>query len=242
MVFCHTRITHEDDDVLSAITLWCRSISKIHLCVQEVSQKDKKHIHMIHDTLKTISSFGTNLRKQFPFLTGNGSHASAPFKKTYDDNILYCCKGSKNEMPHVLYTCLDPIVIEQAHKKYWLDQEKFLIEHGVKPEDKKKKERVPNFIDKVIAELSLEEKRSYSYHQSIYKPTDNEIIKRQELEQIISWTCIKNLGKHAKVCDDNIVTRLINGVRLKCVTDYGNKEELDSIVNRFVNRVSDKLI
>lgn len=235
MVFCHTRITHEDDEVLSAILLWCRSNSKVHLCVKEVSKIDKKHIHMLHDTIKTISSFGTNLRKQFPFLKGNGSHASQEFKKSLDDNILYCCKGTKENSPVVLFTILDQVVIDNAHKKYWEDQQKFLIEKGVTPEDKKKKNI--SMIERIIQEIPQELARSYVSLQAEYKPSDYEVNELYKVKEEIMETVIGCFGKYAKMCDDRIITNHINGTLIRLVTIYGNSDEVKVFKTRLLNRV-----
>jgi len=129
-------------------------------------------------------------------------------------------------------------VIENAHKKYWLDQEKFVTEHQAD----KKKPKAPNFIEKVMMHLSLEDKKGYSFYQGIYNPSDNEKFNRIKYEKIINTACIIALGHFAKTLDDIIVSRLINGVRLKCVTDYGQQLELEAIVSRLVVRCSDRLI
>ena len=107
---------------------------------------------------------------------------------------------------------------------------------------RKEKVKAPNFIEKVMSKLTLEQKRKYSYYQSIYNPTDLEKYERLKYEQEINTVCIVSLGHYAKTLDDIIISRLINGVRLKCVTDYGHPEEIDSIVKRLSVRCADRLI
>jgi len=234
----HLRFTSEEDEVLDNVVLFCRGQGKVILAVKELSKDGKKHIHLLINTSKTISTCGQLISKAFPAHVGNGSKSFTAFKKTLDDNILYCSKGTKELPPVVLFTTLESIVIENAHKKYWLDQEKFVTEYAAD----KKKVKAPNFIEKVMMELSLEQKRKYSYLQSIYNPSDVEKCERLKYEKEINTVCIVSLGKYAKTLDDNIVSRLINGVRLKCVTDYGHKEEIESIVQRLSVRCSDRLI
>ena len=88
---------------------------------------------------KTASTFGQQLLRKFPSLKGNQSHSSKEFKESYDHNLRYLSKGTKNNSPVVLFTTLELNEIEDAHKRFWIEQEKWLTEHGVKPEDKTKK-------------------------------------------------------------------------------------------------------
>ena len=81
MVFVHSRITSEDDVVLNSVILWIRSNAKCILAVQETSRDDKKHIHVMCEYSKTISTFGQKFLKEFPNLKGNGSHSCQEFKK-----------------------------------------------------------------------------------------------------------------------------------------------------------------
>lgn len=234
---CHCRIRNESDEVLKSIVLWSRSQGKVYIAVQEVGKNDGKHIHLIIDTAKTISTFRQNFLKEFPALKGNQSYSMKQFEKDLDHNIRYCCKGSKTDLPHILFTSLSQNEIEQAHKKFWEEQEKYLIEHGVKPEEKGKKERQPNFIEKVMLKIPLELKQSYVSLQAMYKPSDYEKSLLEKDRQDIMDICIICLGRFAKTCDDLIVTRLINGVFLKIVTDYGDKEQFLAMSSRIKARI-----
>jgi len=234
----HLRFTEESDEILDKVVLFCRGQGKVILAVKEVSKDGKKHIHLLINTSLTISRCGQLISKAFPAHVGNGSKSFMAFKKSLEHNILYCSKGTKELPPVVLFTTLESIVIEDAHKKYWLDQQKFVTEHAAE----KKKAKAPNFIEKVMVHLSLEQKRKYSYLQGIYNPSDVQISERLKIEKEINTVCIVSLGHYAKTLDDSIVSRLINGVRLKCVTDYGHQDEIAVIVQRLSVRCSDRLI
>jgi len=237
MVFVHSRITSEDDDLLNKVVLWVRSNAKCILAVKEISKEGKKHIHVMSEFSKTVSTFGQRLTKEFPNLKGNGSHSTKEFKESYDQNLRYLSKGTKDNSPVVLFTTLELNEIEDAHKRFWIEQQKWLTEHGVKPEDKTKKERQPNFIEKVLIKIPEPLKLSYVALQAGYKSSDYEKSLLEQDRHAIMDICIACLGKYAKTCDDLIVTRLINGVFLKIVTDYGNKEQFDAYACRIKTRI-----
>jgi len=237
MVFVHSRITSEDDDLLDKVILWVRSTAKCILAVKEISKEGKKHIHVMSEYSKTVSTFGQKLLLQFPNLKGNGCHSTKEFKKDFDHNLRYLSKGTKENSPVVLFTTLELNEIEDAHKRFWIEQQNWLTEHGVKPEDKPKKERQPNFIEKVMLKIPEPLKLSYVALQAGYNASDYEKSLLAKDKSDIQDICIACLGKYAKTCDDLIITRLINGVFLKIVTDYGNKEQFDSYASRIKTRI-----
>lgn len=236
MVFVHSRITSEDDEVLNAVVLWCRSNAKCILAVKEVSKDGKKHIHIMSEISLSISRFGDKLRKQFPNLKGNGSHSTKEFKESYDHNLRYLSKGTKNTSPVVLFTTLDGSVIEDAHKRFWEEQKKWLTEHGVKPEDKStKKARAIPFVEKVAKSLELSLAQNYVKLQAQAWIGSLDPLERHLYEEIrrdISRHCIECLGLSFKTLDDSIVRKLINGVNNSLVTMYGNKKEKEAYQDR----------
>lgn len=244
MPFAHSRITSEDETLLQSVVLWIRSNAKCILAVQEVSKENKKHIHVMSETNLSISRFGDKLRKQFPVLKGNGSHSTSEFKESYDHNLRYLCKGeiagNKNSV-RVLFTTLEQSVIDDAHERFWQEQNKWLTEHGVKPGDKKKK-REPNFKEKVIAHLPVGVPEAFAALHCLYKPSDYEANEFEKVKIQIMDTCFECMGKYAKDCDDNIMSRLVNGIFVKIVTDYGNKESKRSLYDRLGKRISHNLL
>lgn len=246
MVFVHSRITSEDDVVLNSVVLWIRSNAKCILAVKEISRDGKKHIHVMSEYSKTVSTFGQKLLKQFPDLKGNQCHSTTEFKKSYDENLRYLCKGEtagKKSPVTILFTTLDESVIEDAQKRFWEEQEKFKTINGLKNDAVlgKKSKQVP-FIEKVVNALPVGVAGTYSALQALYKPSDYEKHKLEEVKTIIIDTTIMQMGQLAKVLDDNILTRMINGVLLKCVTDYGQPEEKKSMCKRLRSRIDLNLI
>jgi len=239
MVFVHSRITSEDDVVLNSVILWIRANAKCILAVQEVSKEGKKHIHVMAEISLSISRFGDKLRIQFPKLKGNGSHSTKEFKESYDHNLRYLCKGTKESLPLVLFTNLEESVIEDAHKRFWEEQKKWLTEHGVKPEEKVTKKKPMSFVEKVARSLdqgAAEEYVKLQYHQ--WTSNLDVVGKRQyeDIRQVIAQHCILNLGQAFKTLDDSIVRKLINGVLNSIVTMYGNKSEREAYQNRLWSR------
>jgi len=236
----HFRVRHDDDAVLNSITLWCRSHAKVYISVQEMGKNDGKHIHVIIDTNKTISTFRQNFIKEFPELKGNQSYSLKIFEKDLDHNIRYVCKGTKEQLPNILFKTITMDEVINAHKTFWENQKQFLIEKGVNP-DKPTKKVIP-FKDRVISQLPVGVPAAYSALQAMYKRSDYEEHEYQKVRKTIVNTTILSMGQYGKDCDANILTRLINGVLLKCVTDYGNKEEKEKICERLTNLVNHNLI
>lgn len=240
---CHLRIRSDDDVVLNSIVLWCRTQAKVYLAVKEIGKKDGKHIHTILDTNLSISRFRQLLIEKFPILHGNRSYSVKKFEKDLDHNIRYCCKGTQESSPVVLFTILTESEIEEAHKKFWEEQKKYLIEHGVKPVDKPTKTtRSPTFKEKILASLPVGVAAAYSGLKSMYKRTDYEEHELRKVQGIIVDTVILSFGKYGKDLDDNILTKNVNGVLLKCMTDYGNDHDKKYICSLLTNRISHNLI
>jgi len=234
----HFRVKSESDELLENIVLWCRQNGKVIIAVKEIGKTDGKHIHVIIEPSKTISTFRQNFLKTFPDLKGNQSYSCKEIKKDLDHNVRYCAKGTKDEMPVILYSTLSGNEIEDAHKLFWENQKNWLTEHGVPaPGEKPKKDRTPNFIEKVVIAVPDATKNAYVGLQALHKPSDYERSQLLEVRDQIMDLCILFLGKYAKTCDDLIVTRLMNGVFLKIVTDYGNKEQISAMSCRIKARV-----
>jgi len=235
----HLRFTEESDEILDKVVLFCRGQGKVILAVKEVSKDGKKHIHLLINTSLTISRCGQLISKAFPAHVGNGSKSFAAFKKSLDHNILYCSKGTKELPPVVLFTTLESIVIEDAHKKYWTDQQKFVTEHAAE----KKKVKPPSMVERIVSDIPKTLGMRYVYLQSIYKPSDTEITESFKIvDEIIEDYVIANFGNYAKICDDSIITKHINGTLLRLVTIYGNKVEQKSFAKRFNARVRHNVV
>lgn len=230
----HLRFTSEDDEILDSVILFCRGQGKVFLAVKELSKDAKKHIHLLIETTKTISTCGQSISKAFPAHVGNGSKSFTAFKKSLDDNILYCCKGTKELPPVVLFTTLESIVIENAHKKYWEEQQKFVTDNAVNP-NAVKKIKVPSFVERVSKSLEVALAKRYVQLQAANWTGNLDPLTRSmynESRKEIAQHCILNLGQAYKVLDDSIVRKLINGVMLSIVTIYGNKVEREAYQNR----------
>lgn len=238
---CHLRVRSDDDVVLNSIVLWCRSQAKVYIAVQEIGKSDGKHIHVILDTNLSISRFRQLLIEKFPILHGNRSYSCKNFKEDLEHNIRYCCKGTKETLPVTLFHSISLDEITKAHKKFWEIQEKYLTEHGVKVEDNPTKKKSTPFVEKVFDQLPCGVAAAYAGLQSIYHPSDYELSELEKVKDLIIDTVIKSLGKFSKTCDDHILTRLINGVFIKCVTDCGNKDDLQALKSRMKNRISQNL-
>jgi len=236
----HFRVRSEDDVVLNSVVLWCRSNSKVYIAVQEVGKSDGKHIHVIIDTNKTISTFRQNFVKEFPSLKGNQSYSLKIFEKDLDHNIRYVCKGTKTELPKLIYHSITLAEIIDAHKRFWEENKKFLTEHGV-PEDNKKTKKVVPFVERIFNQLPVGIGAAYAALVNMYNPSDYEKAELEKVRSVVIETVIKCFGKNAKCCDDHLLTKHINGVFVMCVTEYGNKDDLKRLKSLMTNRISQNL-
>lgn len=237
MVFVHTRVTSEDDSLLNSVILHIRSEAKCLLAVQEISKEGKKHIHVLSEYAKTVSTFGQRLTKAFPQIKGNRSHSSAEFRTDFETNLRYCCKGEKNSPPVVLYKSIGDIVIEDAHKKFWETQEKYVTEKGNKLDDFQKKKKTVSFVKQIVDKIPDSLANSYTALQGLYNPSDYERGLLEKDKNDIMDICILSFGQLAKTVDDYILSRCINGVLVKLVTDNGNTEQRQAMCSRLRNRV-----
>lgn len=237
MVFVHTRVTSEDDNLLNSVILHIRSEAKCILAVQELSKEGKKHIHVVSEYGKTASRFGQRLLIAFPQIKGNRSHSTAELREDLDTNIRYCSKGTKETLPVVLFTTLDKSVIENAHKTFWENQKKFVTENAKAEDLGKKKTKTIPFVEKICSKIPDTLANSYTALQGLYNPSDYERALLEKDRNDIMDICILSFGQLAKVLDDNILSRTINGVFVKLVTDNGNTEQKKVMCSRLRNRV-----
>jgi len=234
----HLRFTEESDEILDKVVLFCRGQGKVILAVKEVSKDGKKHIHLLINTTLTISRCGQLISKAFPAHVGNGTKSFTAFKKSLEHNILYCCKGTKELPPVVLFTTLESIVIEDAHKKYWVDQQIFVTENGAKPV-LVKKIKAPSFVEKTTKTVDTALAKKYvslQHHNWIGTNDPLMNVMYNDTRKQISRHCVNCLGEAFKILDDVIVRKLVNGVLLSLVTIYGNKQEKESYQDRVWSR------
>lgn len=237
MVFVHTRVTSEDDNLLNSVILHIRSEAKCILAVQEISKEGKKHIHVVSEYGKTASTFGQRLVKAFPQIKGNRSHSTAEIREDLDTNIRYCSKGTKEILPVVLFTTLDKSVIEDAHKKFWEIQKKFVTENAKGEENVKKKVKTESFVRKICDRIPDTLANSYTALQGLYNPSDYERALLEKDRNDIMDICILSFGHAAKTIDDYILSRHINAVFTTLVSENGNKEQKAAMCARLRNRV-----
>lgn len=117
------RVTDYEVSNLEKITMYLRSVSKVIIVVQEISRKENKpHIHALFQTTKGKSGFVQAFHKHFKNkYVGNQSYSCSVLEKEPENFIIYCCKGSRNDPPKVLYKAdwIDP---RMYWEHYWSDK------------------------------------------------------------------------------------------------------------------------
>ena len=100
MPLLRLRVTDESTEFLVGLTNWIadgdiKGIPHVvYLCVEEYSQKHKKHIHVIIET-HNVSTFRQQLVEKYPQLKGkNSKYSISEAEKDLATNLRYLCKGS----------------------------------------------------------------------------------------------------------------------------------------------------
>jgi len=112
------RVTEEDDNIITNLVLWIRSESQCLLAVKEMSQKEKKHIHVLID-IKNKSTFIQKFHKKFLTYKGNKSYSCEELREPLENSLKYLSKGEKSgELPNILYSKYTESEIMKFHTDY----------------------------------------------------------------------------------------------------------------------------
>lgn len=132
------RVTDNDPGNLEKIAIYLRSVSKVIIVVQEISYKEKKlHIHALFQTTLKKSGFIQAFHKHFKDkYVGNQSYSCSVLEKEPENYIIYCCKGTRNEPPKVLYKA-EWVDSQMYWEHYWSDKP-IELDNTIKVAKKKK--------------------------------------------------------------------------------------------------------
>lgn len=207
MVLLHFRLSAPKEE-LEKVTLWLRGEAQVKISVFEISKEDKDHSHTIME-VKNKSTFIQHFHKQFKKkYVGNKSYCAAELRETIEKNYQYCCKGiSKDDGPFILYSSLPIGDIEKYHEAYWK-----LNEECVKNNKTVEEATKSTFMDRVIKDISSMDKAGVVYLHNVYKPTDSETTRKDELDYKIYCLMLKHFGKLSKILDENIERRMFKGI------------------------------
>lgn len=227
---------------------------KVLIIVFETSKiGHRPHIHATIIPHKAISTFRDDLRKKFPQIFGNKSY-SINAVKNFDSNIKYCCKGTANDYPDILYTTLTDDEWKQYYNEYWKLQGKILkdkknsgvnmgCQNGSSEEIvvKTKRVRTKTWSEKV-SDLLLEDYAGLcdgiiAYHEGNAFPVPYDTLQEKLMEVIL-----ENLGKTAKNLDELILVRLYNA-QYNCIIQNSNSLKAKKHFNSLLfSKVKTKLI
>jgi len=204
MVLLHFRLTDDSLQNLEEVTTWLRSVSKVYLCVLESgSVTGKQHTHCVHDFPKTKSTFGQNFLKKFPKYKGNQSYSCETLKKELENNIRYLCKGTKDSLPQVLFSCYNEEEIKLFHEQYWSENKKVV----------KEKNKTISWSQQLTLDIKEEIPQSVNFK---YDALSIQILTRRVLKQ---------LGATSKKLNHMIVRDLVLG-QLNALNEYSLQEDI----------------
>lgn len=191
-MWLHLRLT-VSQDFASAFEHFLKPRCSKYICVFEISTQGVEHYHLHFMYMKTMSTFRQQMLDAYPNLKGNGQYSLSQTKdEAAHDN--YVCKGENNEtLPVVRYKSslkYTDAYIEQSHKAFW-------IKNAELPKLRQKKHS-ETFMEYVLLQDEI---------TSINTTYDIRIIRKS-----IYYTVMKCLGQKAKVLDESIVRRIVNGV------------------------------
>jgi len=199
----HFRFTASREECES-VTLWLRSVGKVHLSVFETSSQGVAHSHNIIDVDLGKTGFLTSFHKKFKDkYKGNKCISCEELKKDVESNYRYCLKGVRCSLtkklfpPVVLFNSVPTLTqerINELQELHWSYIEKECPTQIGKP----KKKQV-TFLESCI-----------DYYKLKGYKTNLHYCKR-DMEFVHNFI-MSRLGKKAKGFDHFIVKRLCLGL------------------------------
>lgn len=97
-----------------------------YIVAHEAPTVENKHVHCIIETKKSEKAFRSAFVREFPECVGNKGYSLKVCDDDYEAYIRYICKGESEIVPPDIWACngllYGPQVVEQAHKKYYVNQ------------------------------------------------------------------------------------------------------------------------
>lgn len=214
MVYLTLRLSDDDTEMLNSAVMYARTNSIVDLAVFEVSKIGQRHIHMLFEPINVTKSawvqgFHKFFKKRW---SGNKSYSCTDLIKDKENFTIYCCKGTRFKGPDVIFSMIDPVIIDAHWKKYWSDKpiEK---DNTLKSSSTKKKSDLTwsQNLTKTIAESS---DRKWSYDAV-------------SLDLIIDHVMV-GLGERSQKLNSFIIRDLANG-QLNALTKGKDKALNDKV-------------
>jgi len=236
MPLLRLRVTDESTEFLIGLTNWIAEDdikgfpNIVYLCVEEHSQKYKKHIHIVVETHNT-STFRQHILEKFPKLKGNGTYSISEAEKDLATNLRYIAKGPDPYTDPVYhYASISHEEIKQYQKAYYEHNPHVIAtikeleenEQSSKGTPLQKKKKAPTWMEKITEEFI----NQYPTHQSVIDPSGNylghvpynQFTYDKKSMTIITKYVLKKLGKSRKILDQFVVKRMCLGL-LNAITD-----------------------
>jgi hypothetical protein len=199
----HFRFSTPSREEIESVTLWLRTIGKVHLSVFEISSKGVSHSHNIIDVDLVKTGFLTAFHRKFKDkYKGNKCLSCEELKKDVESNYRYCCKGvrcslTKTLIPPVILfnSVLSSEQVIEYQKNHWA----FIEKECPSAEGITKKKKVLTFLESCIEK----------YKEKNYRT--NLIYRKSDMEFVHNFI-LNCLGKKAKGFDHFIVKRLCLGL------------------------------
>lgn len=123
MVLLTLRLTDKSREYLEKAVLYARSTAIVELAVFEISKIGHEHIHMLFEPTVTKSAWVQGFHKHFnKRWVGNKAYSCSELEKEKENFLIYCCKGTRNTPPDVIFHYMTAEKVTEYWQKYWSDK------------------------------------------------------------------------------------------------------------------------
>lgn len=212
VVYLHLRVHQRFPDVIAFI----KSVSSQFLCVEEVGDEGRPHMHCHVRFDRTLSTFRQKFRKQFPEFVGNRDYSLSERREVQERLDRYLCKGSCREIPPVIAAMYGSLYtqeyVSECQRLYWVEQDEIASRNSRSSSVSRQPSFVEYCIDECLQTISNE-------HQASEPVMKVHIFK----------TVLRCLGKKAKILDGCIINRLCYGVMNRLLPDATRRHFIHTI-------------
>jgi len=197
MVLLTLRLTDTSREYLEKAVLYARSTAIVELAVFEISKLGHEHIHMLFEPNVTKSAWVQGFHKHFnKRWVGNKAYSCSELEKDKENFLIYCCKGTRDTPPDVIFHFMTAEQVTGYWQKYWSD--KPVEQDFTLTASKSKKQKEPNWSMKCTQWIRLE-------NPHVHWDYTNEHIR------LLSRLVRRRLGEISGKLDAKILNQLVQG-------------------------------
>lgn len=197
MVLLTLRLTDTSREYLEKAVLYARSTAIVELAVFEISKLGHEHIHMLFEPNVTKSAWVQGFHKHFnKRWVGNKAYSCSELEKEKENFLIYCCKGTRNTPPDVIFHFMTAEQVMGYWQKYWSDKP---VEQDLTlTAFKSKKQKEPNWAMKCTQWIRL----THPHHTWSYT---------SDCIDLLTDLVLERLGEVSGKLSSHILSDLVRG-------------------------------